>query len=131
MRSLVAAVVATAALTSACSIDGGDDQRAQRAFDETCSLVRSGVAAFNESDYDTTVERFRAALEPARALTEATDDTRADELLEAVEYYADLPADDYREAFESSPDFKRYQQTTLGQCGDAQPEDSPEQESQT
>lgn len=130
MRS-IAAAAAVLALTAACTGGGGDDGTAQRAFDQTCGLVRSGVAAFNENDYPETIERFRAALDPARRLAAATDDPRADDLLEAVEYYAGLPADKYRKAFESSPDFKRHQATTLGQCGDAQPEDSPDQESQT
>lgn len=131
MRSVAAATtVAVLAFTAACT-GGSDDDEAQSAFDRTCSLVRSGVAAFNENDYDETVERFQAALQPARDLADATADERADELLEAVEYYAELPADAYREAFESSPDFKRHQATTLGQCGDAAPEDSPQEESQT
>lgn len=130
MRLLVT-LLAVLALTSACTGGDAQDEGAQGAFDRTCSLVRSGVAAFNEGDYDTTVERFRAAEDPARELSEATDDERADELLEAVEYYADLPAEDYQEAFETSPEFKRHQATTLGQCGDAGPEDSPDRESQT
>jgi hypothetical protein len=131
VRSIAAATVATLALATGCSVGGGDDDTAQRAFDDTCALVRSGVAAFNEGEYDETVERFQAALQPARDLAAATDDERADALLEAVEYYAALPADEYREAFETSPDFERHQETTLGQCGDAQPEDSPDQESET
>jgi hypothetical protein len=126
-----AVAAAVLALTAGCTGGGRDDGTAQRAFDQTCSLVRSGVAAFNENDFPETIERFQAALDPARRLADATDDPRADELLEAVEYYAALPADEYRKAFESSPDFKRHQATTLGQCGDAQPEDSPDQESQT
>jgi hypothetical protein len=119
-------------LVGACTGGGGaNDEEAQRVFERTCSLVRSGVAAFNEQSYDVTVERFRAAIEPARELAEIRDDAQADALLEAVRYYADLPADRYRAAFETSPEFKRHQATTLGQCGDARPEDSPEQESQT
>lgn len=131
MRSIATASMVLV-LASACSIGGGSDEpdASQQAFDRTCSLVRSGVAAFNENDYAETVERFEAALEPARDLAEVSDDERADELLEAVEYYATLPAKDYRKAFESSPEFKRHQATTLGQCGDAQPEDSPGQESE-
>lgn len=130
MRHL-AATVLVLALAGACTGGGGaNDEEAQRAFERTCSLVRSGVAAFNEESYDLTVERFRAAIEPARELAELRDDVEADALLEAVRYYADLPTDQYRAAFESSPEFKRHQVTTLGQCGDAGPEDSPQQESE-
>jgi hypothetical protein len=125
-----AAAVAALVVLGACTGGGGSDE-AGRAFEQTCSLVRSGVAAFNENRFDLTVDRFRSALEPARAYADASDASSADDLLEAVEYYADLPAADYRRAFETSPDFKRHQATTLGQCGDAQPEDAPDQESQT
>ena len=128
MRKVVAgAVLALALSLSACA---GDDVDVREVGEQTCALVRSGVAAFNEQDYRTTAEKFEAALEPARQYAEAADTDRADDLLEAVEYYAELPAEQYRAAFEQSPEFKQHQVTTLGQCGEAQPEDSPRDESE-
>ena len=115
-----------------CGLVGGDaEEEAKKAGERTCSLVRSGVAAFNEEDYDVTVQKFRDAIEPAKDYAALSDEVLADDLLEAVRYYADLPTDQYRRAFETSPEFKKYQVITLGQCGDAEPDDSPEQESET
>ncbi len=124
----VLALVAVLALTAGCS--GGDDVDPDEVFERTCALVRSGVAAFNEQQYDTTVDAFRDALEPARELDEVRDDADSAALLEAVEYYAALPAGDYRRAFETSEEFAEHQRTTLGQCGEAGPEDAPGDETQ-
>lgn len=129
MRQVVAVTVVTLTLgVTACS---GDEVDVRALGERTCALVRSGVAAFNEQDYATTIAKFEAATEPARQYADAADTQRADDLLEAVEYYAALPADEYRGAFETSKEFAKHQATTLGQCGDAQPEDSPADESQT
>lgn len=127
MRTWVGTLVLAATLATGCT--GGDDdaggtaEAAARAGDLTCEEVRAGVAAFNESLYEETVERFRAALPPAKEYARLSDDTVADDLLEAVQYYADLPAAEYREAFESSPDFTKYQVITLGQCEEPPGED--------
>lgn len=81
---------------------------------KACAEVRAGIDAFNAGELDETVERFEAAL----PLAEEQDDgsRMAEDLVEAVRYYADLEAEAYPEAARSSPDFARYKAITLGQC---------------
>lgn len=81
---------------------------------ETCAEVTAGINAFNVGDLDETIMRFQAAVPLAEEL--AADDRGAEQLLEAVRYYAELPAEEYLEASESSPNFLRYKQITLTQC---------------
>ena len=81
---------------------------------EACDEVRAGIDAFNEGDFEGTVEHFEAAV----PLAEARDDgsQAAGDLVDAVHYYADLAPGDYSEAAASSPDFLKYKNITLGQC---------------
>ena len=96
---------------------GGPDQDAIDAAESlTCAEVRSGIDAFNEKDYDATVDHFEKATVFAKRYAELSEEKKADDLLEAVEYYATLPAEDYRDAFANSPRFLRYKSVTLGQC---------------
>ncbi|CAB4719686.1 MAG: hypothetical protein F2667_09900 [Actinobacteria bacterium] len=88
---------------------------------EVCALVVTGIAAFNAGDYEATVAAFERAVPLARGAAAADDSTAAADLLEAVEYYADLPPEEYLESAATSPDFARYKQVTLGQCGDGRP----------
>lgn len=83
---------------------------------EVCDLVRQGIDAFNVGDLDGTIERFEAAEPLAEELAEdqPSDDTAT--LLDAVRYYAELPADEYAEANESSPEFLRFKDFTLTEC---------------
>lgn len=83
---------------------------------EVCDLVRQGIDAFNTGDLDATIERFEQAepLAEELAADEPSDDTET--LLDAVRYYADLPADEYAEANESSPEFLRFKDFTLTEC---------------
>ncbi|EFQ84123.1 hypothetical protein HMPREF0063_10839 [Aeromicrobium marinum DSM 15272] len=124
MRTAAGMMLVAVALT-ACST--GTDAPAEdpdRAGDTTCQLVRAGIDAFNTGDVDGTIELFREALEPARDYADLSDDPVADDLLEAVQYYADLPADEYVEAFRTSEEFRRYQAITLGQCETAPVDDA-------
>ncbi|MCY7395985.1 MAG: hypothetical protein LH468_07510 [Nocardioides sp.] len=80
----------------------------------TCERVRAGIDAFNAGDYDETVARFAEAVPLAQA---AEDDSAPGALLaEAVRYYADLAPGDYLAASQSSEEFERYKQVTLGLC---------------
>lgn len=79
-----------------------------------CEEVRAGIDAFNDRDYDATVEHFELAVPLAEAQDDGT--TMASELIEAVRYYAALDAELYPEAARSSPEFARYKAITLGQC---------------
>ena len=128
MRTLVATAVTVVVvvLVGGCSGAGesaGSDDRPDAGTaeedvavvdSEACEEVRTGIAAFNEGDYDGTVEHFEAAL----PLAEARDDgsEMAGDLVEAVRYYAELEAEEYPEAARSSPEFAKYKAITLGQC---------------
>ena len=86
---------------------------------EVCGLVRAGIDAFNRGEPDVTVERFTEALPLSEERVEQVDAEErasAEDLRDAVEYYATLPAEDYLEAAASSPEFERNKQITLGQC---------------
>ena len=122
----MAAVVAVVALSAGCtSADGpsATDASATRSAPEpdvavvdskACDEVRTGIDAFNQGDYDGTVEHFEAAV----PLAEEQDDgsQEASDLIEAVRYYAELDAEAYPEAARSSPEFAKYKAITLGQC---------------
>lgn len=79
-----------------------------------CAEVRAGIDAFNAGDFDLTVEHFEKAVPLAQDQLDGS--AAADDLLEAVTWYAQLPPDDYLDASTGSPDFARYKAITLGQC---------------
>lgn len=81
-----------------------------------CDEVVAGIDAFNGGDFEGTVEHFKAAVPLAEAESKADPGPAADDLLEAVRYYADLAPADYTAASLSSPDFAKYKAITLGQC---------------
>ncbi len=98
---------------------------------ETCNLVRRGIDAFNLGDLDATVETFADAVAVAEDLAEDEPSDATRYLLEAVRYYAALPAEDYQDANASDPEFARYKDFTLRECaydvppgGPATPEDT-------
>lgn len=84
--------------------------------EDTCVEVRAGIKSFNDRDYAGTIDHFKKAKALAKAYDEKSSARDAAELLEAVEYYAELPADDYPRSALSSKDFARYKAITLGQC---------------
>ncbi len=133
MRTLAVALLLT--LTTACSVGGEQresaatpspsapsdpgtppDPGAGSSGSPACAEVRDGIRAFNAGDYPETVAHFRAALPIARAEADTDPSSRADDLLEAVQYYADLAPEDYPEAARSSAEFAKYKAITLGQC---------------
>ncbi len=150
---MTAAAVAVVALVGGCAGDGGPDGSERPgtgtyddstplekkppaspspgsgdvavADSEACDEVRTGIAAFNAGQYDETVARFEAAL----PLAEEQDDgsVLAQQLVEAVRYYAELDAELYPEAARSSPEFAKYKAITLGQCttAEGEPLESP------
>ncbi len=105
-------------LLGGCS-DSTDDSpsEAESSTTDACTEVRAGIDAFNTGDFDETVDRFRKALPLAEDQARSDDSQEAADLLEAVQYYADLEAGMYPDAARTSPDFERYKQITLGQCG--------------
>jgi hypothetical protein len=130
MRTVVAAIATATVVALAGGCTGGSGAEPQETDDrpsattpekdvpvvdsEACAEVRTGIAAFNEGDYDGTVEHFEAAV----PLAEGQDDgsAMAGDLVEAVRYYAELDAEEYPEAARSSPQFAKYKAITLGQC---------------
>ena len=81
-----------------------------------CTQVRAGIDAFNAGDFAGTVGHFVRALPLARAQAGARPSKAADDLLEAVTYYAELAPDDYPQSAASSSEFAKYKAITLGQC---------------
>lgn len=105
-------------LVAGCGLgpSGPDQDTIDDAAAETCAEVRSGIDAFNEKNYTGTVNHFVKARPLAKRYAELSNDKKADDLLEAVEYYAHLPAQEYPRAFANSRRFLEYKKITLGQC---------------
>jgi hypothetical protein len=119
-------------LPSACSSgsDGADrdDEPATpssaEAFQQTCAEVRAGIDDFNRQDYAATVEHFEKAKVPATVNAKDDPEPEADALLDAVQYYANLPPEKYPEAARSSENFARNKAITLEQCASGEPIDA-------
>lgn len=116
MRPFLACVAGVVLAGCSLSSSEPDQDTIDDAAAETCAEVRSGIDAFNEKDYSGTVDHFNTAKPLAKRYAELSDDKKADDLLEAVEYYARLPAEEYPRAFASSRRFLEYKKITLGQC---------------
>ncbi len=114
MRSVVATALLLA--LTACGSDAEREPTAAELQQKTCSQVREGVDAFNSNDYEETVAYFKKAIDPATAFAKKSSSTVADDLLNAVRYYAGLQPSDYPEAARTSSDFAKYKTITLGQC---------------
>ncbi len=116
MRSLVAATLLLS--LAACGSVGTSDAKPTTAElqQQTCAEVRKGVDAFNDHDYAGTASHFRKAIAPATAFAKTTSASDADDLLNAVRYYAGLQPHEYPEAARTSSDFAKYKSITLGQC---------------
>jgi hypothetical protein len=83
---------------------------------KACAEVRAGIDAFNAGDFKATVDHFELALPLARAQARTDSSKAADDLVEAVRYYAELAPKDYAESARSSAEFLKYKTITLGQC---------------
>lgn len=113
------ALVLGVTLLAGCS--GGSESptpaaSASPAAAEACDEVRAGIEAFNLGDYIKTIDHFRKAIPLAVDQAKDDDSQRADDLVEAIKYYADLDPQAYPEAARSSADFAKYKAITLGQC---------------
>lgn len=83
---------------------------------KTCVEVRAGIDAFNDHDYQGTTKHFKKAEVFAKLYYKKAQGAGSSSLLQAVDYYAHLPANAYPEASRSSADFARFKAITLGQC---------------
>lgn len=112
---LVAALaLALAGCGSSSNSDGSESGASVGA--KTCAEVRTGIAAFNNKDYDGTVSHFKKAETLAKLYAKKAPGKKSSDLLQAVDYYAHLPAGAYPKAAQSSADFARFKAITLGQC---------------
>ncbi len=107
---------------------GGSSAPAVATKAGVCVEVRAGIDAFNQGDFQKTVAHFRTALPLAEAAAARDHSRDADDLAEAVKYYAELAPDAYPESSRTSSSFARYKQITLSQCeggGQEPPSGSP------
>lgn len=104
--------------------DGAADLTAAEAVQQTCAEVRAGIDDFNRQDYAGTIDHFEKAKVPAKVYATIEEEPEADALLDAVEYYAALDADQYPEAARSSENFARNKEITLTQCASDEPIDA-------
>ncbi len=96
--------------------DSGAPAQPDASDTKACVEVRAGIDAFNARDYQGTAGRFRLAVPLAQAQARTDPSRAADDLLEAVTYYAELAPKDYPQSAASSPEFAKYKAITLGQC---------------
>lgn len=124
MIIVVAFISALAACSPTNDPDATPTTSESDAEARTCAEVRTGIGLFNDGDFAGTVTHFRKAKIPAKAYADASDGAKADDLLEAVDYYSNLAPADYPEAARTSGDFAKYKAITLGQCmpGDGTPD---------
>lgn len=123
--ALIAAGAATAGCTSSLSDEAravpAQEDRADAPFaSPTCEAVRAGIAAYNAGDLPRSLQAFSDAVPLARTRAQRMSgrdgSMEAQDLLEAVEYYAGLSTEQLGEAFPASPETRRYQDVTLSQC---------------
>lgn len=102
--------------SSPSSSPSDDDAGPDLAATDVCRLVREGIDAFNLGDLPGTIAKFESARGPAGDLAREQPSARTATLRDAVEYYAELPADEYIEASQASPEFLRFKDFTLTEC---------------
>jgi len=83
---------------------------------KTCVEVRAGIDAFNDHEYEATMQHFKKAEVFAKLYYRKAQGAGSASLLQAVDYYAHLPAKAYPRAARSSSEFARFKDITLGQC---------------
>jgi hypothetical protein len=125
MKLFLAGVIV--AVLAACGSSGSDSDptaklSAKALGAKTCEEVRTGIDAFNNQEYASTVAHFKKAEVFAKLYYKKAQGAGSSSLLQAVDYYAHLPAKAYPKAARSSADFARYKAITLGQC---EPADGP------
>ena len=95
-----------------------------------CVEVRAGIASYNSGDLESVQPRFVKAEVAAKKYAKASSSSRADDLLEAVKFFAAVPPASYSEDARARKLFQKYKAITLGYCeqdGGATPTDPGQQ----
>lgn len=98
------------------SSTGPDGPEIDLAATEVCGLVRDGIDAFNLGDLEGTIDMFEEAIPLAEDLAEDKPSEQTRTLLDAVRYYAGIPAKDYVEESQTSGEFLEFKEFTLTEC---------------
>ena len=112
--------LALLAVLAGCGSSGNpkpsDAATTPSAREATCIEVRAGIAAYNTQDLDAVQPRFVRAQVFAKKYAKESSSRKADELLEAVKFFADVPPSGYSKDAASSKLFEKYKAITLGDC---------------
>lgn len=81
-----------------------------------CVEVRAGIASYNAQDLDNVQPHFVKAEVVARKYAETSGNSQADDLLEAVKYFAAVPPANYSKDAGARKLFQKYKAVTLGYC---------------
>ena len=84
--------------------------------EDTCIEVRAGVASYNAQDLDSVQPHFVRAEVFARKYAKQSSGKEADDLLEAVRFFAKVPPSGYSKDAASMKLFEKYKAITLGDC---------------
>ncbi len=86
------------------------------AKESACVEVRAGIDAYNQLKFSEVQPHFVDAMPDAKAHAEKSDNRDAADLLEAIEFFADVPPLAYSKTPASKSSFEKYKAITLGQC---------------
>lgn len=81
-----------------------------------CVEVRAGIASYNSEDFDKVQPHFVKAEVVARRYAKASSSPKADDLLEAVKFFASVPPASYEKDAGARKLFRKYKAITLGYC---------------
>lgn len=81
-----------------------------------CVEVRAGIASYNSEDLDKVQPHFVKAEVVARRYAKASSSSRADDLLEAVKFFAAVPPTGYSKDAGARKLFRKYKAITLEYC---------------
>ena len=130
MRKSLVGLALLAALAG-CGSSGdpkpSDAATAPSAREATCIEVRAGVAAYNAQDLDAVQPHFVRAEVFARKYAKESSSREADDLLDAVKFFADVPPSGYSKDEAALKLFEKYKAITLGDCVNGIQDDSGDQ----
>ena len=95
--------------------------------EDTCIEVRAGVASYNAQDLESVQPHFVRAEVFAKKYAKQSSAKEADDLLEAVKFFADVAPNDYNKNATSLKLFEKYKAITLGDCVNADQDNSGEE----